>query len=205
MIAERQVQPAARRALRRADRLHVQQRYAAGQGGSLSTQPVVHRTATARRRATRGRRRRSSWRRASPAPATRIRRSSTSTCRSSNAGGPARADADQPRQRQPDQPRALGARGRQPRQGGFEPARGHRRQPEGAHRAGHRNPVRDAGQREQPGDGAVQEGGAAPRRDAADHAGQPDHHDRRGPQGLGRPVGATWAAASRCRRSTPGT
>ena len=62
-----------------------------------------------------------------------------------NAGRPARADADQPRQRQPHQPRAVGARGRRPRQGRLEPARGHRRQPEGAHRAGHGNPVRDAG------------------------------------------------------------
>ena len=46
------------------------------------------------------------------------------------------------------------------------------------------------GSRELAGDGAVQEGGAAARRDAADHAGQPHHHDRRGPQGLGRPVRA---------------
>ena len=67
---------------------------------------------------------------------------------------PARVDAHQPRQRQPDQSRALGARIRQPRQGRVEPARGDRRQPEGQHRAGYRDPVRDAGQREQSGDRA---------------------------------------------------
>ena len=39
---QRQVQQAARRSLRRADRLHVPKRYAGGQGGSLTTQPVVH-------------------------------------------------------------------------------------------------------------------------------------------------------------------
>ena len=79
---ERQVQQAARRALRRADRVHVQQQYAAGQGGSLARSRSSHRRATGSS-ATRGRRRRSSSRRASRPPATRTRRSSTSTCRSS--------------------------------------------------------------------------------------------------------------------------
>ena len=50
-------------------------------------------------------------------------------------------------------------------------------------------PVRDAGKREQSGHGAVQEGRVELERDAADHAGQPDHHDRRDAQGLGRPDG----------------
>ncbi len=43
--------------------------------------------------------------------------------------------------------------------GRIEPARGHRRQPEGEHRAGYRDSVRDPGHGEQPRDGAVQEGG----------------------------------------------
>ena len=42
-------------------------------------------------------------------------------------GRPARADTDQPGQRQPHQPRALGAGGRWTRQSGVEPARGDRR------------------------------------------------------------------------------
>ncbi len=58
----------------------INNKYAVGQGGSLSTQPVVT-GSRARRRATRGRRRRTSSRRGSPTRATRIRRSSTSTCR----------------------------------------------------------------------------------------------------------------------------
>ena len=65
----------------------INNKYAVGQGGSLSTQPVVSTCAGPRRRATRGRRRRTSSRPGSPTPATRIRRSSTSTCRCSNAGG----------------------------------------------------------------------------------------------------------------------
>ena len=203
---ERQVRPAARRALRRADRIPrstTGTRWA--RAAACSTQPVVTcRAATAVHarhadadavRARVGHRLRRLLRFAAaqrqPAGAERRRQS--------------RAHADQPRQRQPHQPRALGARIRQSRQGGVEPARGHRRQPEGAHRAGHGNPVRHARQREQSGHRAVQEGGAEPRRDAADHAGQPDHHDRRGAQGLGRPDGAAWAAASRCRRSTRAT
>ena len=91
------------------------------------------------------------------------------------------------------------------RQGRVEPARGDRRQPEGGDRAGHRNPVRDAGQRELAGDGAVQEGRAAARRDAADHRRRPHHHGRRGAQGHGRSIRANSAAASGCRRSTPRT
>ena len=186
----------------------INNRYAVGQTGSLSTQPVVvaagqHAAHLAARHA--------------DADAVRDRvgdrlsrllglaRRSTSTCRSIESRRPARADADQPRQRQPDQPRAVGARIRQPRQGRVEPARGHRRQPEGADRAGHGNSLRDAGQREQPGDRAVQEGRAAPRRHAADHARQPDHHERRDPQGLGRPARPHLGGGFRCRRSTRGT
>ena len=63
-------------------------------------------------------------------------------------GRAACADVDQPRQRQPHQPRALGARGGRARQGDLESARRHGRQPEGGDRAGHGNPVRDAGQRQ---------------------------------------------------------
>ncbi len=63
-------------------------------------------------------------------------------------GGPARADADQSRQRQPHQPRAFRARGRCARQGRVESARRDRRQPEGGDRAGHRNTVVRPGQRQ---------------------------------------------------------
>ena len=58
------------------------------------------------------------------------------------------------------------------------------------------------GSAELAGDRAVQEGRAAARRDAADHAGQPHHHDGRGAQGLGRPVRPAGRRLLRCRRST---
>ena len=126
--------------------------YAVGQTGSLSTQPVVSpqgasATVSNAPRDTR-----------TPTPyelASGIAYPGYSDSPALNVNLPvvesrrrAGADADQPRQRQPHQPRAVGARIRQPRQGRVEPARGHRRQPEGADRAGHGNPVRDAGQRE---------------------------------------------------------
>ena len=164
-------------------------KYAAGSSGSLSTQPVVTtRKATADPRdahadAVRtgvGTRDRRLFRLAAverePAGAQR--------------GRPARADADQPRQRQPHQPRAVGAGGRCARQGRVESARGHRRQPEGGDRAGHGNSVCDAGQRQLAGDRGLQEGGAAARRHAADHRRRPHHHGGRGAQGHGRPVRA---------------
>ncbi len=74
------------------------------------------------------------------------------------------------------------------RQGHFESARRDRRQPEGGDRAGHGNSLRDAGQRQFAGDGVFQEGRAEARSDAADHAGQPDHHGRGNPQGLSRAI-----------------
>ena len=148
----RQVQPPARRALRPADRVHAQLRplYGSASGGSLSTQPGRDPSSLGRsdRLAPRDADAdavRSSASGIAAIRATRIRRSSTSTCRSPRTPpGQLGADADQPRQRQPDQPRAVGARSRQPRQGGVEPARDDGRQPEGAHRAGHGNSVRDA-------------------------------------------------------------
>ena len=78
---QRQVQPAARRALRRADRLHVQQstRSARAAASTRSRSSTCRATSSS---ATRGRRRRSSSRPASRRPATPTRRSSTSTCRS---------------------------------------------------------------------------------------------------------------------------
>ena len=167
---QRQLRPAARRALRPADRFHVQQQELLGsaRAASLATQPVVR---AARRSpdprdenadAVRARvghrdRRLLGFAAAQRQPAGAERRRA------------ARADAHQPRQRQPHQPRALGARGGRPRQGGVEPARDHRRQPEGGHRAGDGNSVRDARHREHAGDRAVQEGRAATRRHAADH------------------------------------
>ena len=58
---------------------------------------------------------------------------------------------------------------------------------------------------QQPGNGAIQEGGAASRRHAADHAGQPHHHDGRDPQGLRRVSSFPSGRRIRCRRSTPRT
>jgi type IV pilus assembly protein PilQ len=137
----------------------INNRYAVGQQGSLSTQPSSRRRAHAPHLAARH------------ADADPLRACiGDAPCELLGFAGaqrqpagdeprrPARVDAHQPRQRQPDQSRALGARIRQPRQGRVESARGHRRQPEGADRAGHGNSLRDAGQREQPGDRAVQEG-----------------------------------------------
>ena len=183
----------------------INNKYAVGQGGSLSTQPVVSTPGVPRRDA-----------RHANADAVRAR-VGNHLCRllgfaaaqrqpaGAERGRQSRAHAHQSRQRQSHQPRALRARIRQSRQGGVEPARGHRRQPEGAYRAGHGNSLRDARQRQQSGDRAVQEGRAEPERDAADHAGQPDHHDRRGAQGFRRARWSTWAAASRCLRSTRAT
>ena len=145
-----------------ADGVHLQQPpLRVGSGGSPVTHPVSH-----------GRRAhhpRDAHADAVRAPRARIRRLlRLAATQREPAGGrrrrPARADADQPRQRQPGQPRALRARGRQPRQGGVEPARHHGRQPEGAHRAGHGDPLRHARQRQFARDGVVQEGRAAARR-----------------------------------------
>ena len=109
----------------------INNKYAVGQGGSLSTQPVVSTSGT------------DVDARHEDADAVRAR-VGDHLCRL--LGFPAaqrqpagaqrrrqpRADVDQPRQRQPHQPRAVGAGIRQSGQGGVEPARGHRRQPEGA-------------------------------------------------------------------------
>ena len=129
---ERQVRPAARRALRRPDRIPDQQQVRGGAGrqpqhaaGRLDRaapgRDAGHANADAVRAGVRHHLcRLLRFAAAQRQPAGPERR------------GQSRAHADQPRQRQPHQPRAVGARVRQSRQGGVEPARGHRRQPEGA-------------------------------------------------------------------------
>ncbi len=86
---ERQVQQAARRALRRADGVHVQQirRRTGRQPRHATGRPSARATSSS---ATRGRRRRSSSRRASRLRGIRTVRSSTSTCRSSTRPGSSR-------------------------------------------------------------------------------------------------------------------
>ena len=78
---ERQIRPAARRALRSADRIPDQQQVHGRARAAASARSRSLRQPAPRRRARRERRRRTSSRRESPMPATRIRRSSTSTCR----------------------------------------------------------------------------------------------------------------------------
>ena len=84
----------------------------------------------------------------------------------------------------------------QPRQGRVESARGHRRQPEGADRAGHGDSVRHAGHRRtrrptvQFKKAVLELDG-----DAADHARQPDHHAASRSEGLGRASWSTCRAA----------
>ena len=129
---QRQVRPPARRALRRPDGIPDQQQVCGGAG--RQPQHAAGRRDARGHGSTRDTRTQTPYELASgityagllgfaaaqrqPAGAQRRRQS--------------RADADQPGQRQPHQPRAVGAGIRQSRQGGFEPARGHRRQPEGA-------------------------------------------------------------------------
>ncbi len=162
-------------------------KYAVGQGGNLDTQPVVHLQGDKLVRDTRTQ---TPFELASGLASAGYSDSPQLNVNLpvANAAGQLRADAHQPRQRQSHQPRAVRARSGHARQGYLEPARGDGRQSEGAHRAGHRNPVRDARQREFARHGGVQEGGAAARSDAADHAGQPHHHDGGSAQGQRRAV-----------------
>ncbi len=172
-------------------------KYAGGQGGSLSTQPVVTctgGTATTPATCTRETRTQTPFELASGTCVAGILGYAAAQRQSAchQPGRTDRADAHQSRQRQPHQSRIVGARGRQPREGHLQPARGDRGQSESQHRAGHRSSGGDARHCEQPRDGDVQEGRAEPAGHAADHAGQPHHDGGRDTQGLRWPVRAHW-------------